>query len=222
MAYVQTPSPHRRTLTIAAVAALHVALGYALVTGFAATMIEKIDFLVPTRQWQPDPPPPAPQPTVEPSKAVDQQRLTAPRPDLDLGPRETTTTEFVLTPLTPPTGLGGTLDPGPLLPSPSPSASFTPKGATPIGSPGKWATSDDYPAAALREEREGVARFRVTIGADGRVRNCEILASSGSSDLDRATCANVAKRARFKPATDDTGATVSGSYTSAVKWEIPG
>lgn len=61
----------------------------------------------------------------------------------------------------------------------------------------------------------------MTIGADGRVRNCEILASSGSADLDRATCANVAKRARFKPATDDTGAAVSGSYSSAVKWQIP-
>ena len=220
MAYAQTQNPQRRALTIGAVGALHVALGYALVTGFTATMIEKIDFLVPTRQWKAEPPPPEPQPTAEPSKAVDQQRLTAPRPDLDLGPRETTATEFVLTPLTPPTGLGGPLDPGPLLPSSS--ASFTPKGATPIGSPGKWATTDDYPAAALREEREGIARFRVTVGTDGRVRNCEILASSGSSDLDRATCANVAKRARFKPATDDTGATVSGSYTSAVKWEIPG
>lgn len=62
----------------------------------------------------------------------------------------------------------------------------------------------------------------MTIGADGRVRNCEIVASSGSADLDRATCTNVAKRARFNPATDATGAAVGGSYTSAVKWEIPG
>ena len=221
MAYVQTQNPHRRALTIGAVGVLHAALGYALVTGFAATMIEKIDFLVPTRQWKADPPPPPPVPSVEPSKTVD-TKLTAPRPELDLGPRETTVTEFALTPLTPPTGLVGPLDPGPLAPSPSPSASFTPRAASPLGSPGKWATTDDYPAAALREEREGVARFRVTIGADGRVRNCEILASSGSSDLDRATCANVVKRARFKHATDDIGAAVSGGYTSAVKWEIPG
>lgn len=62
-----------------------------------------------------------------------------------------------------------------------------------------------------------MARFRVTIGADGRVRNCELLASSGTADLDRAICANVAKRPRFKPATDEDGAVVSGSYTSAIK-----
>lgn len=222
MAYVQNPSPHRRTLTIGAVGVLHVALGYALVTGFAATIFEKIDFLVPTRQWQADPPPPEPQPTVEPSKAADQQRLTAPRPDLDLGPRETTVTEFDLIPLTPPTGLAGPLDPGPLPPSPSPSAWFTPHGAVPLGSPGKWVSTDNYPASELRLEHAGVSRFRVTVGADGRVRNCEVTASSGFPALDRAACTNVAKRARFKPATDASGATVGGSYTSAVKWEIPG
>lgn len=220
MAYVQTPSSHRRTLSIGAVGVLHAGLFYALITGFAATMIEKIDVLVPTRQWTDDPPPPAPQPTVEPSQLVDSQKLTSPREKIDLGLRDKGATVIDLFPLPEPTALPGPVDPGP--PLPSPSASFTPRGATPLGSPGKWATSDDYPAAALREEREGVARFRVTIGADGHVRNCEILASSGSADLDRATCANIAKRARFKPATDDTGAVVGGSYTSAVKWEIPG
>ena len=221
MAYVQTPSSHRRTLTIGAVATLHVALGYALVTGFAATIFERVDILVPTRSWKDDPPPPSPEPGVEPSQAADSHPLTAPKAKIELGPNDNSATTFDLYPQPQPTGLA-TAEAGPLPPEPVPSASFTPRGATPVGSPGKWATASDYPAAALREEREGVARFRVTIGADGRVRNCEILASSGSSDLDRATCANVARRARFKPATDDTGATVSGSYTSAVKWEIPG
>lgn len=221
MAYIATPSSNRRALTIGAVGALHAALGYALVTGFAATVWEKVDVLVPTREWKADPLPPEPQPSASPSKTID-RNLIAPRPDIDLGARENSATEFTVIPLTPPTGLPGPIDPGPLMPQPSPSASFTPRAATPLGSPGKWATTDDYPAAALREERAGVARFRVTIGADGRVRNCEIVASSGSADLDRATCTNVAKRARFNPATDATGAAVGGSYTSAVKWEIPG
>ena len=184
-------------------------------------MIEKIDILRPTRSWTADPPPTVPQPSASPSQATD-SKTVAPRPEIDLGPRKTSATEISVFPLPQPTAQPGPLDPGPVLPSPSPTASFTPRAASPLGSPGKWATSDDYPAAALREEREGVARFRVTIGTDGRVRNCEILTSSGSSDLDRATCANVAKRARFKPATDETGATVGGSYSSAVKWEIPG
>jgi protein TonB len=222
MAYVHTQSTHRRTLTIGAVATLHVALGYALITGFAATVIEKIDILQPTRTWKADPPPPAPEPTAEPRKATDRQEFTAPRPDLGLGPRKTTATEFTLTPLTPPTGLPGPVDPGPLQPSPPSGASFTPRGAMPLGSPGKWVSTDDYPASELRLEHEGVSRFPVTVGADGRVNNCEIVSSSGFPALDRAACANVAKRARFKPATDNTGATVGGNYTSAVKWDIPG
>ena len=221
MAYIATPSSHRRTLTIGAVATLHLALGYALVTGFAATVWDKVDVLMPTKSWK-EVPPPEPEPTTQPKPAIDETRIFTPKPLVDLTPKDNATTVIDLLPMPQPSAISGSADPGPVVPSASPSASFTPRAATPIGSPGKWATTDDYPAAALREERAGVARFRVTIGADGRVRNCEILGSSGSADLDRATCANVAKRARFKPATDDTGSVVSGSYTSAVKWEIPG
>ena len=221
MAYVQTPSSHRRTLTIGAVATLHVALGYALVTGFAATIFERVDILVPTRSWKDDPPPPSPEPGVEPSQAADSRPLTAPEAKIELDPNDNSATTFDLYPQPQPTGLA-TAEAGPLPPEPVPSASFTSRGATPVGSPGKWATTSDYPAAALREEREGVARFRVTVGADGRVRNCEVTASSGFPALDRAACTNVAKRARFRPATDASGAEIGGSYTSAVKWEIPG
>ena len=221
MAYVQTPSSHRRTLTIGAVATLHVALGYALVTGFAATIFERVDFLVPTRSWKDDPPPPTPEPSVAPNQATDSHPLTAPKAKIELGPNDNSVTAFNLYPLPQPTGLA-TAEPGPLPPEPSPGASFTPRGAVPLGSPGKWVSTDDYPASELRLEHEGVSRFRVTVGADGRVRNCEVTASSGFPALDRAACTNVAKRARFKPATDASGATVGGSYTSAVKWEIPG
>lgn len=221
MAYIATPSSPRRTLTIGAVATLHLALGYALVSGFAATVWEKVDVLMPTTSWK-DVPPPEPVPTIAPKPATDDTRIFSPKPVIDFATKDTGATVVDLLPMPQPSAQPGPADPGPVVPSASPSASFTAKGAVPLGSPGKWATSDDYPPAALREERVGVSRFRVTIGTDGRVRNCEIVASSGSPDLDRATCANVAKRARFKPATDDTGAAVSASYTSAVKWEIPG
>lgn len=223
MAYVQTPSTYRRTLTIGAVGVLHAALFYALITGFAATILEKVDVRMPTRNYPADPPPPDPVPTTEPQPAIDETRIFVPKPLIDVTPNDSGTTVLDLIPRPQPRALPGPADPGPLLlPSPSPSASFAPRGATPLGSPGKWVSTDDYPASELRLEHEGVARFRVTVGADGRVRNCEITASSGFVGLDRATCATVSKRARFKPAADGTGAAVSGSYSSAVKWEIPG
>ena len=217
MAYVNQLPRNRRTATLAAVAGLHAALLYALITGFAATVWDKVDAVLPSRNYKADPPPPAPEPSVEPSVAPEPRPFVVPDPAIDLNP---VTDNKVVVDLVPslPTPLPTTPALGP---SPSPSPSFAPKAAMPLGSPGKWATTDDYPPRALREGREGVARFRVTVGADGRVRNCEITASSGSPDLDRATCDNVARRARFVPATDASGAKVGGSYSNAVKWVIP-
>lgn len=94
--------------------------------------------------------------------------------------------------------------------------------ATPLGNPGNWVTSNDYPTRALREDRGGTSRFRLSIGPDGRVADCIITQSSGSADLDEATCANVTRRARFRPATDAAGTPVMGYYSSSVHWSIPG
>lgn len=221
MAYVQTQSSSRRFITLCSVAALHAAAIYALIAGFGAKVWEKVDAVFPAKSWKADPPPPEPSPSVAPS-APAETRIFAPKPIIEPLPRRDTTM-IDLTPIPQPS-----FDPGPLVKDPpvfdppSPTPSFLPRAATPLSDPGRWATTDDYPARALREERQGTTQFRVTVGADGRVRNCEIVASSGSADLDAATCANVARRARFKPATDASGAKVGGSYSNAVRWEIPG
>jgi periplasmic protein TonB len=99
--------------------------------------------------------------------------------------------------------------------------SFTPRSPTARGKPGTWATPNDYPGRDLREGNQGVTGFRLTIGADGRVQNCEVTKSSGHPGLDTATCDKVRARARFDPATDDSGAKVTGTYTNAIRWEIP-
>ena len=39
--------------------------------------------------------------------------------------------------------------------------------------------------------------------------------------LDAATCDKLARRAKFDPASDETGAAVPGTYTGAVRWQIP-
>lgn len=92
---------------------------------------------------------------------------------------------------------------------------------TPRGNPASWATTNDYPPRALREEREGRVHFKVTVGTDGRVTSCEITTSSGSPDLDEATCTNVRRRARFTPATDGNGSLIEGEFSSSVNWFIP-
>jgi protein TonB len=107
-------------------------------------------------------------------------------------------------------------------PAPVPAAPrVQPKQPSPKGNPANWATTNDYPTRALREEREGTTGFRVTVGPDGRVTGCSVTSSSGSPDLDDATCANVTRRARFNPATDGEGQPTSGSYSNRVRWVIP-
>ncbi len=95
------------------------------------------------------------------------------------------------------------------------------KAAVAKGNPGSWANTNDYPSRALSQEREGTTGFRVTVGPDGRVADCQITSSSGHADLDAATCTNVKRRARFAPALDDDGNPTTGSYSNRVRWQIP-
>src|SRR3546814_1061210 len=50
------------------------------------------------------------------------------------------------------------------------------------------AQNADYPLQALREGRKGTSHFSVTVGTDGRAKDCVITKSSGSADLDAETC----------------------------------
>ena len=106
--------------------------------------------------------------------------------------------------------------------TPDPAVFMTRPNPVPAGNPGLWATTNDYPLKALRDEIEGTSAFSVTVGPDGHVTECQIIASSGSPDLDQATCMNVTRRARFDPAMDAKGNPVSGSYQNRVRWQIPG
>jgi len=97
-----------------------------------------------------------------------------------------------------------------------------PSSPSPIGNPGDWATSDDYPAAALRADIEGVVRFVLGVAADGSVTDCTVSETSGDAGLDAKTCELLRARARFSPARDADGNATTGTWSSAVRWQIPG
>jgi TonB family protein len=113
--------------------------------------------------------------------------------------------------------------PFPVYPPPPPAPPIPDGGsnATPTGNPGAWISTNDYPAAALRAEMQGTTTFRVDVSSSGLVTHCSILVSSGSRDLDSATCVNVSRRARFSPARDEHGNAIAGSYTNRVRWVLP-
>jgi protein TonB len=201
------------------VALLHVVVGYALISGLAyegaARLIKKVTTVdikkdEPKKKVEPPPKPKAaPPPIVAPP----------PRINVNVTPPPVTTV------VTPPPAAPVTpiiAPPAPVVaPQAPPPPRIQPKGAQPRGNPGSWATSNDYPSRALREDREGTTGFRVTVGPDGRVTSCSVTSSSGSPDLDETACSLITRRARFTPATDGEGQPTTGSYSNRVRWQIP-
>lgn len=219
MAYLDTrnrPNP----AGMAAVIAIHAAVGAALIFGLSvAGVIPKDDAPIPT--WDlPKPPPPPEPPKVEPRQPERARPdIHVPRPPLPLPtqPPLADTTDVIPTP-------GPRPIPGPSVtpqPLPSVTPSFAPVAAAPRNDPKRWVTTEDYRANWIRQEMTGRARFRLEIAADGRVAGCTITGSSGHQELDAATCALVTRRAKFQPARGSEGQPVAGSYSNVIDWRLP-
>jgi periplasmic protein TonB len=204
------------------------ALGLATVMGmylafnpeFAKKLIAKTEVI--DINEPPPPPPPPPPPDPEPASPP----IDAPKPLINLNKPSPIivkeTPPDVKTVVTPKIEIKQAPAAAPLPPPPPPPpAKDMSKKAVPQGSPSRWATTDDYPSRDLREENEGVARFSVQIGTNGRVTGCSITGSSGHPGLDAATCKFVTSRAKFTPALDKEGNPTTGSFSSSVRWVIP-
>lgn len=218
MAYADTYNTGRNLKTGVAVLALEAGLATALVLGLAYkfTPPKEPPPLV-THEFKELPPPKPkddPKPTERPQTTTRTPPPPGPQaPDLGKGP-EIVINEIPLGPAG--GGLGEVKFPPPTPPTP-PAPSIK---AKPRGNPGLWVSENDYPTADLRAGHEGITRFRLKIGTDGRVKDCEVTGSSGFAALDAATCAKLTTRARFDPASDSTGARIEGSYANSVRWKI--
>ena len=215
MAYADQQMSGNRIFAIIIVALIHVAVGYALITGLAYSAVKKaIERVTTVDINEPPPPPPDTPPPPEPDRPPPP---VAPPPAINIS---IAPPPIQVQPNIPPPAPVIRIVPPAAPPAPPPPR-FTPKSPEPRGNPGSWATPDDYPNRALREEREGVTRFTVQVNAEGRVTSCNVTNSSGSPDLDDAACRSVSRRARFKTATNGEGEAVAGSWSSSVRWQIP-
>ena len=206
-----------RLTALIVVALLHVLVGYALVSGLAASAFKKIKETTSAVNILDEPPPPPPPPPPK-EKLPPPPPIVAPPPKFAL-PHPAPLFQTVQTP-PPPAPVAVPLPPPP--PSaPPPPPRFTAKGAVPKGRPADWATDNDYPTSAMREGKQGTTGFRVSVGPDGRVADCSVTRSSGSSELDDTTCKLITRRARFTPAIDGDGKPTTGSFSSSVRWQIP-
>lgn len=90
----------------------------------------------------------------------------------------------------------------------------------PVHIAGQIDNARDFPVpAGGRDARRGnEVIVQVTVGTDGRARNCSIYEASRDPEADRITCALVVERLRFKPATDRTGNPVEAPFYWKQRW----
>ncbi len=207
-----------RTAAIIIVALIHIALGYALVTGLAYNVIKKAAEDLKTFDVEDEPPPPEePPPPPEQTEVPPPPQVVAPPPIVRTN---TVAPPIISTPVAPPPVITPVARPAPPAP-PAPPPPRVSQAARAKGNLVSLFSTDDYPQSAIRNEESGTTAVRMTIGTDGRVSDCTITSSSGSSALDNATCSILRRRARFTPAKDQAGNPISDSFSQRIRWELP-
>lgn len=218
MAYADRRSLRERSTGIAGVVVVHVGLAALVVVGLSTEVTRQIfSGPLPTTEYKDPPPPPPPdEPKPKPDQAQAETVIFTP-PIPNQLPRPDILENKPLPPIIP--ELPTEFVPTPKVETPGPK--FKPIAATPRNDPGRWVTDSDYRSRWINEEMSGTARFTLEVDGTGRVSNCQITQSSGHAELDAATCALIAKRAKFKPAKDGNGNPATGSYSSSIRWQLP-
>lgn len=211
MAYGDSTDLTSRIIAVVLVSACTVVLGYGLINGLNIEIVKKVAgkmdvFQVEEPKEPEEPPEPPPPPPELPPPPPDLPPIVLPPPPF--------VPQLSKTPPPPPPP-----PPRPVVAPPPPPNLSRP--CQPRGNTSRWASARDYPSRALRQEREGVVRFRVTCGDTGRVNSCTITRSSGHTDLDEATCKLITRRGRFTPGADRNGNPSGGTWSNAVRWQIP-
>ncbi|MGI8931312.1 MAG: energy transducer TonB [Sphingomicrobium sp.] len=207
-----------RTAAIIIVALIHLVLGYGLVTGLAYNVVKQAAEDLKTFDVEDEPPPPEEKPPPPPEDTPPPPQVAAPPPLVrtNLAPPPIQTIQ-TLNP-TPP--ITYTTPPAPPAP-PAPPPPRVSQAARAKGNLPSLFSTDDYPQSAIRSEEQGTTAVRLTISSDGRVSDCSVTSSSGSTSLDSATCNILKRRARFTPAKDQNGQAISDTTSTRIRWELP-
>ena len=80
----------------------------------------------------------------------------------------------------------------------------------------------DYPRRSRELRLDDHVIVALTVGTDGRVKNCRVHRASRDPEADRITCALARERFRFRPATDASGRPVQSVFGWKQRWFKPG
>jgi protein TonB len=217
MSYVDQGMSKGRVWAIVLVFVLHALLGYAFVTGLAYKYVKSIQEDLKTFDVIDEPPPPPEEPPPPEQKQVQPPPVVTPPPlvrtNVPPPPAPVTTVRVA-----PPPVITPTAPPAPPAPPPPPRTVEPARARANLAS---YVSNDDYPSAAIRNGEQGTTGFELTVGSNGRVTDCTITSSSGSSTLDAATCRLMRSRARFTPARDNQGNPTTDTVSSRIRWVLP-
>jgi protein TonB len=197
----------RRFVSIGAVIALHLVLIWALASGLAANMAQKViqDVQVAVVQEKPPQqklPPPPPPPMVKPPPPE-----FVPPPEISIqndAPATNTITQVTNTP-SPPA-------------PPAPPAVVAP---TLAAGPGNNCAARYYPAMAIRLSHQGSTMVTVHIAADGSVSGADVSGGSGYDELDQAAVTCIQNGWHFKPA-EQNGSPIASTKQYRIVWKLTG
>lgn len=223
MAYADQQMSGNRIIAIVIVALIHVAIGYALITGLAyqaaKSIVERVTTVDIEEPPPPEPeeePPPPPEPEAAPPPPV------APPPPINVA----TTPPPIRTQVNiPPPAPVQRIVPPPAPPAPPPPAPPAPpsqaRGAE-RDNFNRWAAriQEAYPSTAVRREIEGNVGVSVQIDTEGRVSSCSVTSSSGENILDEAACSGMQRYARYEPALDAAGNPTTGSDALTIVYQL--
>lgn len=221
MSYADNGRGRERVVAISLVALVQGGIIAALLSGLAVHVINKPhDPTLRTYAVPEDPPPPPPTealPPEQPSHPAARPLVIVPLPPVDL-PTANPLPATPETSLPPPLTL---VPAGPVEPvAPRPAVDLA-RGAGVRGDVAGWFPQEGYPPAALRAGVEGRVGVAVTVTPAGRAGTCEVVATSGSGELDTATCRLALRNGRFEPARDRAGNAVATRLVlPSVRWRL--
>ena len=226
----QQRQPGKHAVGIGIVIAMHVLLGWALVTGLAQRMVEVIRAPIETKiiEEVKPPPPPPPENLPPPPKFAPPPPSFVPPPEVHVNPPPTPAPAITTTTVAPP--------PAPVTIAPPPPPVAAPVPPPPPPPPRVAArpaianvqacapTGDDYPAAARRAEATGTTKVRFNVGPDGKLAGApEVVRSSGPTRehkmLDRMAVSKLGE-CHFTAGRDEHGKPVGGSFEVDYVWKL--
>ncbi len=223
----QQRNPGRHVMGLGIVIALHLVLGWALMSGLAQRMIEVVKAPIETKiiEEVKPPPPPPPENLPPPPKFAPPPPSFVPPPEVVVNPPPTPAPTITTTTVVPP--------PAPVRIAPPPTAIQAPAAppappraaARPaIGNVSACAPKDeDYPPAAVRAEATGTTKIRFTVDAAGKLASAEVVKSAGPSRehraLDRVAQQKLSD-CKFTPGVDENGKAIGGSFDVEYVWKL--